>query len=78
MYNRFLPYYYFRFVILSQGETEILMKPKETLQELKSKVREVTSIGESDQFWLHKECILSNEVLLSDFKGNETIFLFHN
>ena len=54
------------------------MKPQETLQELKKKVREATSIGEGDQFWLHNECILRNEDVLSDFKGNETILLFHN
>ena len=69
---------YFRFVILSQGETEILMKPQETLEGLKKKVREVISIEESDQFWVKQECILRNEDLLNDFKGNETIFLFHN
>ena len=60
------------------GDTEILMNPQETLEELKKKVREATSIEESDQFWLHKECILGNEDLLRDFKGNETILLFHN
>ena len=54
------------------------MKPQETLEGLKKKVRGVTSIEESDQFWVQKECILKNEDLLNDFKGNETIFLFHN
>ena len=67
-----------RFVISSPGETEIIMKPQETLQELKKKVRAATSIEEGDQFWLHNECILRNEDVLSDFKGNETILLFHN
>ena len=54
------------------------MKPQETLEDLKRKVRDVTSIEECNQFWLHKECILRNEGLLNDFKGNETILLFHN
>ena len=67
-----------RFAISSPVETEIIMKPQETLQELKKKVREATSIEEGDQFWLHNECILRNEDVLGDFKGDETLLLFHN